>query len=183
MSDNPFRTFRRPPNLHNVPKAHDKDPRFTREPYSTRYQADQEQFARLEDNLRSQGVESLEHVFRHLRLKNLPPQVRQVPFVVGPLVAAGDIHILIPQNLRRMGFTVANPQTAGTFVTFSYGNFVSTVLGAPLGISLAAGDFFQESNGTVSINDIYVTGDTPGMFIIGYEASLAIEGYNSEPWT
>jgi hypothetical protein len=170
-----FRTFRRPPHLNNVPKAHDKDPRFSREPYSARYQMDQEQFAALDEQFRRVGFASFEEAYRALKLKNLPPLVRQVPFVQ-QIVTAGDVHILIPQNIYRMGFTVANPQTSIGNVTFAYGNFVSSVGGFPLGIVLGIENFFQESNGTVSIDDIYVTGDTDGMYVVGFEASLAIEG-------
>lgn len=114
-------------------------------------------------------------VLRYLNAKNVPPQLRQTPYIA-KLDAIGQPKLLIPANPNRMSFIVS--YNGSDQIVFSYNFPVGIVNG--LGITVVTGSFFQEGNGTVSIDDIYVYTnnmadlDTP---ILGYEGVLAVESH------
>lgn len=125
------------------------------------------------------GFISLEDVITALSQKNLPPRVRQVPFPF--LLTDTQPHILIPQSLDRMAFIVANPDPGAPNIIMSFDMPLVTdnsgASAAFFGVPIAASSFYQESNGTVSVNDIYVqlTDATNPVWVIGYEGHLALE--------
>lgn len=117
--------------------------------------------------------------------RNVPPQLRQTPYA--QLNVPNDTPvILIPANPNRMSFIVAaTTGISGGLLWFSYGFPVRDINGALIGIPISndTPGFFQEGNGTVSIDDIYVfvTENDEGSNVnfMGYEGVLAIESHMS----
>lgn len=147
--------------------------------YTPLTQADQVQFAELSSSF-SRGMHPLGEAVANLNSRNLPAQLRQVAFSV---VATSTVpRLLIPMNPYRMSWLVTPASPTGLLL-FSYGFPVmrpggagGSFLGIPVGAS------FQETNGTVSIDDIYVftvTGN-PDLRCLGYEGTLAIESHLNE---
>lgn len=118
----------------------------------------------------------LEVVISRLDAKNLPPGVRNTPYLVSVAPGQGP-QLLLPANPRRMAFLVSNPNSSGGG-SFSYGPHPTVdVAGDPLGVPLGDPGFYQEANGTVSLDDIYVWGsDGVHTFtFVAYEGVLAFE--------
>jgi hypothetical protein len=113
---------------------------------------------------------------------NILPQLRQAPFV-GRVTVAGVPVLLIPSNTRRMAFLIANV-TSNYFLFFSYGFPVGDDgAGFPLGIPINPLTAWQEANGTVSVDEIWVWPGHPlplvsglPFSLLGYEGTLALEG-------
>lgn len=110
-----------------------------------------------------------------MQARNAPPQLRQTPRIYADKAGFTPFP-LIETNPQRMSFIIANSNVSGENIFFSYGFPVSTPNGALAGIELAGGQSYQEANGTISMDDIYVWSDTPGGVILAYEGVLAIEG-------
>lgn len=120
----------------------------------------------------------LSEVLRILNAKNLPPQVRQTPYFV--TFANANAQLCIPGNPQRMGFVFgfvsSGVNQATDFVTLSYGPPPNNASGIPIP-HLGT---YQEGNGTVSIDDLWINafGVTTFPFTIAcYEAVLAIESH------
>jgi hypothetical protein len=124
------------------------------------------------------GVVSIDQIIERLSAHNLPPQLVQAAHVA-TITAVGVPALLIPRNLRRQSFVVANP-TANTGLVMTYGQPVQMGAALFLGIPIGAQEYFVEVNGSVSINDIWVTdnaaADTYPYFIVAYEGSLSVAG-------
>lgn len=113
-------------------------------------------------------------VVKNLDNANIPPQLREVPWLIS-LVSNNTPILLIPNNLNRMSYIIAAPE--GVDIYFSYG-WPLSFAGAPIGIFLPAGSFYQEGNGTISIDDIYVWTteyEDIDIGVLGYEGTLAVE--------
>lgn len=125
-----------------------------------------------------QGTVPLETVIDNLTAHNLPPQLVQGSFIVW-ITAAGRAGqaLLIPKNPLRQGFLVAN-FTGSQEVLFSFDAPLDVGAGVLAGIPM--GGYYQEANGSVSTNDIYVfCNDAAGSYpipLLGYEANLSIVG-------
>lgn len=137
----------------------------SRTPYSPRIQGDQ---ASLE-SIRSRGDEHFipwQEAIAFIEAKNLPPQINQVAYNV---VATGSALPILPRNENRMSLLLVNTNAARGF-TFSFE--------APSGgimVPIGAGNIYQETNGTVSINEIWVNA-TAGDVILAYEGTLSLTG-------
>ena len=126
----------------------------------------------------------LAQVIAELDNRNVPPQLKQTPFMV-TLASANDTpKILIPENRNRMSFIVsffnsalANP----SMVLLTYGPPPAPGIGIPI---LSPNDPYGESNGTISIDAIVIAPfnnmnnkTTYPAVVFGYEGSLAIESH------
>lgn len=127
-----------------------------------------------------------EEVIALLNQRNIPPQLRQVPYVALQQPANSPV-LLIPSNPNRMSFIISTPgppsETDTANYLFSYGFPLKDNLGNFIGIPISqnVSGLFQEGNGTVSIDDLYVfannlTDATLANFI-GYEGVLAVESH------
>lgn len=175
----PYKRFRRP----QLPQ-HDfqrRDSRQFGQPYS-QAASDLLHEANVQDAIAREGLVPLSAVIPALTAHNLPPQLVQGSFlkrITGP--GRKGAALLIPRNPLRQGFLVAN-FIAAPGVLFSFdapidmndGVIGETLAGIPMG------GYYQEANGSVSTNDIYVfTNDPTAPFpipMLGYEANLSIVG-------
>lgn len=114
--------------------------------------------------------------------RNVPPQLKQTPFSVTLADGGAAPQLLIPENKNRMGWLIAftDSNLAAGVVFFTYGAPPAPGFGLPL----FSGIPFGESNGTVSIDAIWVAPaanlPNPATYpitIIAYEGSLAIESH------
>lgn len=129
------------------------------------------------------GVVPMAIVQELLTAHNLPPQLVQGSFLKW-ITATGraGAQLLIPKNPNRQGFIVSN-YTGAPGVLFSFDAPLDTMTGAAGAAVLAGipvGGCYQEANGSVSVNDIFVfcndsTADFP-FPILCYESNLSIEG-------
>jgi hypothetical protein len=143
-------------------------------------QPDESQFSALRRGIRTGDV-PFEQVVAYLNAHNLPPQLRQTPYV--KVVTTTAPILLIPANPNRMSFVIgaisadANAQPLFGYNAPLQANFGGlNNVGIPFGINTS----YQEGNGTVSIDDIYLMLDaTPqsAVCFIGYEGVLAIESH------
>jgi hypothetical protein len=86
-----------------------------------------------------------------------------------------------------MSFVIGNPDGGAnaTTIFFTYGSPVPQPVSF-FGMPIPAQETYQESNGSVSIDDIFVLVDIipavgqPGTNILAYEGTLAIEGHNQQ---
>jgi hypothetical protein len=92
---------------------------------------------------------------------------------------------LIDKNLRRQAWQVSNFMLGGGDIVYSFDSPKQvgiTAGGVPIfaGISLAIGESDEETNGSVTINDIWVTCNdstaTFPIFVLGYEGILSLAG-------
>lgn len=136
----------------------------------------------LRNRMRGHMV-SFEKVIEYLDNKNMPPQLRQTPYVAQG-VSVNKPTLLIPANPNRMSFIAAiiNGLPVDGQAYFSYGypikdGSTGNYIGVP--IAFAGTGFFQEGNGTVSIDDIYVfwSGSVATTIWLGYEGLLAVESH------
>lgn len=120
---------------------------------------------------------SLERGIASLDLKNVPPQCHLATYT-GQLIT-NIPQLLIPANPTRMSIIAAVSSNFSGTAFLSYGYPVSNLGPTPLGIPFYSDDFFEELNGTTSIDDIWVWTNTGGgtstVPVIGYEGILAIE--------
>jgi hypothetical protein len=132
----------------------------------------------------ARGVAPLGDVLDDLAAQNLPPQLKQGSFLVSiPSAGTPGAQLLIPQNpQRRMSFLVANFLGAAD-ILFSYGrpqNCGNQNGVQNLGAGVPVGNYYQEANGSASIDDIWVFCNDPlGNYpiqILGYEGGLSIAG-------
>ncbi len=146
------------------------------------WQPDMVQIANLTRALAA-GEISFQDVVKALDNNNVPPQLRQVPFIKVLASATDTPKNLIPNNPNRMGFLLSFIDSGGSAsaaVLWTYGARPAPNVGIPL---LSYG-VYGESNGTVSIDDIWVHPLNLGSvvvnypaYILGYEGSLAIESH------
>lgn len=126
------------------------------------------------------GMLPFDEVLKILNARNIPPQVRQTPYYV-TFTSTTDIKLVIPANPQRMGFIfgfVSPALTDTDFVMLSYGPPPTRTAGLPIP-HLGS---FQEGNGTVSIDDLYINPNfvadaTFPFTIAAFEAVLAVESH------
>jgi hypothetical protein len=174
-----FQQFRRMPPADAV-KVGAHDPRGAPLAFDTSRQPDELQFERLRRRFADHFM-PLEEVVALLDSKNVPPQLRHTPFVqvLAEVTNANPPKLLIPANPARMGYMIVNPSTSAD-LWFSYGAPIYQA-GVWLGTPIGKEDHFEESNGTVAIDDLYVwTTNSIGNVCLGYEGVLAIESYNNQ---
>lgn len=126
----------------------------------------------------TQFLTPLASLMDRLSAHNLPPQLVQVTFWL-KVTADNAPALLIPKNPRRQSFAISLVSTTVPFGG-SYGNPISLAIGLPGGLSFGSPQVWQESNGSVSINDLYVwtinSGAVFPQYFIGYEGLLAPSG-------
>ena len=127
----------------------------------------------------ARGVVPLDAVLDDLDARNLPPQLKQATYlaVIPAFGVPGSVR-LIPQNpRRRFSFLVSN-YLGKNNVLFSYGRPIDT--GAGVGAGIPIGNYYQEANGAVSIDDIWVfcndNSETYPFTMLGYEGGIEIVG-------
>jgi hypothetical protein len=146
------------------------------------HQPDEAQFETLRKRMIN-GMLPFNCVIELLQAKNSPPQVRQNVYSVD-LIHVNEPQLLIPTNQKRMGFVVTNVSTKQIFFSYDFPKEVmvsgtATLVGIPIG-SL---NYFLESNGLASVNDIYVwcsdsTGGDYPIAVGGWEAVVTISPEN-----
>lgn len=117
-------------------------------------------------------------VIRMLKAKNAPTQLRNTPFTYTDINGYTP-GLLIPTNPDRLGFIIANPTyNANWYFSYGYPLPIQNVnISVPfLGIPISALSAYQESNGTISMDDLYAWSDTAGAILLGYESAFAFEG-------
>lgn len=161
------------------PKSHAKIPYPASPAYSPRVQADEAQLRGVGEGLRLTFGDALRKISREQKIV----RVRQAPFVIDLL--QDQPQILIPANRDRAAFMITPGVSVVGQFWFSYGYPVRTVdpfFGtSQWGIVVDVNVFtvgYDEANGTVSTDDIYVTGGTPFFVpgqLLGFEAVIAPE--------
>jgi hypothetical protein len=148
-------------------------------PFSPRNAVDLEYATDLRRREQGQNIVPIADVIDLLTAHNRPPQLVQAGYI-GQILAAGvaDAIMLVPKNPHRQSMKIANPSPNGN-VTFSY-DAPLAIGGFGMGIPVAAGTYDEESNGSVSINAIYVWSDqataTFPISVIAYEGVLSVVG-------
>lgn len=141
-------------------------------PYSPIIQADQLQFAR---KAVAEAGNTIPLPLANRNASQTPAnqariqaEYTQYPFLgtLGPSPV-----LLIPRNTNRSNFYVIN-LTGGTPIFMSFG-----VTGNPglMGFPIAGNEWFSETNGVISINDIYIScGSSTTVSVLGYEGIPSI---------
>jgi hypothetical protein len=122
------------------------------------------------------GVTPFSAVLDDLTAHNLPPQFAQASFfAIIPKFGVAGAQLLIPKNSRRRQSFIVSNFLQRNNVLFSFDAPMDT--GAGVGAGIVLGAYYQETNGSVSINDIYVFCNDPNetypFFILGYEGGMA----------
>jgi len=126
----------------------------------------------------ARGVVPFEDVIARLDNPNLPPGVKQGSFLaqINAFGTDGAVR-LIPMNPFRKGLLISN-FIGANLILFSFGQPINTGTGIGAGVPLTP--CYQETNGTISIDDIWVfcndsTVDFP-LYVLGYEANPSVAG-------
>lgn len=157
-----------------------QDPRRFGRGYSPDFPSD---ISLLEDVFRriaADGTVPLDEIIRRLVAYNVPPQVAQHAMIAQIAVRgpAGAVELL-PKNPDRVSMIVANFGVPGDTIvmTFDAPALAGTVLP---GIPIAAQGTYQESNGSVSVNSVWVgtnaAAPTLPILVLAYEGMLSIAG-------
>jgi hypothetical protein len=124
------------------------------------------------------GIVNIEKLLNYLTANNLPPQLVQATFVA-QITAVNTPVRMIPKNKARQSLTVANHNSGVTGLVFSFDAPIK-LAGNYAGIPIAASSSYSESNGTVTLNDVWVSdlnvNDPFPFYVIGYEGTLSITG-------
>lgn len=135
------------------------------------------------ENVVSRGSQqrqvSFTDVIKYLDSRNVPPQLRQTPYVV-KIAALNTPYLLIPANPNRMSFNVIGSGADASFAFVSYNYPLKSSAGNYMGFPVSNSQNFSEGNGTVSIDDIYITAIDEGLAgssFLAYEGVLAIESH------
>lgn len=147
------------------------------------YSPEAAQFANVARGV-ARGEIPLSDVIAALDNRNVPPQLKQIPFMTSIASASDSARILIPENRNRMSFLVSFIDlslASPSMVLLTYGAPPAPNFGIPL---LSPNDPYGESNGTISIDAIWIApfnnmnnNATYPAVVIGYEGSLAIESH------
>lgn len=140
--------------------------------------SDEQQFADQQQAFAANNI-PLSEVIERLDNMNVPPQITMAPFFQ-KFTTINVPQLLLPYNRNRMAFIIVNTSLAavGDVMNFSFGRPTIFSAGNPVGITLTAGQIYQEGNGTVTINEIWAWGTTIAstFFILAYEGTLSIAG-------
>lgn len=139
-------------------------------------QPDQAQFAEQRARELPENFQSIPQAQGALNNRNIPTQLRYTPFFILIERVANPV-LLLPANPARCGYIIDSTVSA-TAVQFSFGYPVPGLGGNFIGLSIPVAQPFQESNGSCSIDNIWVWSNNQadvGENVIGYEGVLAIE--------
>jgi hypothetical protein len=158
------------------------EPRDFGRGFDSERKPDQQRTNALRQALADFGIVDIGAFLGQLDAKNLPPQLVQTNFPQFIAAVATPV-LLIPKNIRRRSFQVNNFASLGDIV-FSYDApmQMATIAGTALfaGTPVPQKTYFQESNGSVSINDIWVVCNDPNATypvpVWGVEGTLSLAG-------
>jgi hypothetical protein len=166
----------------NIPAAgvnQRHDPRAFAQGFSSQVQGDVVAMHNARRNLAG-GIVPLSEVVQNLTALNLPPQIIESSFHA-TISAFGwsKRQLLIPKNPQRMAWLISNYQSCN-LVLFSYDQPFISPAGGDLGAGVVFGNYYQEANGSVSTNDIWVWCNDPAeaypINVLGYEGGIAPSG-------
>jgi hypothetical protein len=146
--------------------------------YSPAIQADEASQQQVTDATR-RGVAPLSEIIDNLDARNLPPQLVQASmFAKIPVFGVPGAQLLIPKNPRRRFSFIVSNFTNRNLILFSYDKPFNS--GGNIGAGIPIGACFEETNGSVSINDIWVFCNDPNetypIWILGYEGGISNVG-------
>lgn len=151
------------------------------------FQPDQGSMAAVADS-RIGKANSFNQQIELLDNRNVPPQLKQVPYTVTLNAATDPPQLLLPENKNRMSFIVVFTDSglgSPAVVLLTYGFPPLPGFGIPL-VSLST---YGESNGTISIDEIWIApfnnvfnGPTYPIQIVAYEGTLAIESFKNNSY-
>lgn len=148
------------------------DPRIHGPSYHPRFQGDQAALQDQRNRLRA-GLVSMDDLIEQQTQSLLPPQLVQVSFIaVIPAFGVSNAQLLIPKNPLRWSFLLAN-YTFANLVMFSFDRPVGDIRGGDLGAGVPISGSYQESNGAVSTNDIWVWCNDPAVTKTGPQGTLS----------
>lgn len=161
--------------------AGQRDPRLMTTPaYAPRIASDLQAASEIERELarsKPSGLDYLLHKVPQFQYQPLPIVEAMYP---GSIPAAGiaNAFVLVPKNPNRKAMKISNPGKLGGLITgggdlsFCYNSPVGLPNGAGSGIIIPAGSPpYQETNGVISVDSIYVWSDDPfATFPIGVVA-------------
>jgi hypothetical protein len=124
------------------------------------------------------GVAPFASVIDELTAHNLPPQFAQATFLaIIPSVGVPGAQLLIPKNSRRRQSFIVSNFLGRNNVLFSFDKPIDIGTTNHTGAGIPMGNYYQETNGAVSINDIWVFCNDPGesypFYMLGYEGGMA----------
>lgn len=122
--------------------------------YRPPFQPDELALQRLLNALRRNGI-PFDEVIARLDAQNLPPQLVQSPHLA-VLQFTGVPVLLLPKNPNRQSFIVANSSGVQLAISYDAPLIMPIAGGGILGVPLSINSFYSESNGSISINDIFV---------------------------
>jgi hypothetical protein len=147
------------------------------------YQPDIAQFGALARAV-ARGEIPFGDVISLLDNHNVPPQLKQTIFMKTIASAASPPALLIPTNKNRMSFIICfidSGLVSPSIVLLSYGAPAAPNIGIPI---LSPNNPYGESNGTISIDALYVSpfnnannATTYPATVFGWEGTLAIESH------
>jgi len=180
MAPRNFRIARQPSSVAPTPVAHiaEHDSRRALRPSQTHFQPDIAALTNLQRALENFGVVDVNAFSDHLAARNQAPQLIQGTYRAVLTAVATPVRILF-KNPRRQSWLISNfTDTAEILFSYDFPNqFAANILE---GVNVPPTGFFQEPNGSVSINDIWVwTNDGNAQFpfpVIAYEGQLSIAG-------
>jgi len=151
--------------------------------FNSNQQVDEQNFARLRESVKRNGIADVAGYLHLLDAFNLPAQLVQAGFP-GQITAAGTPILLIPKTTVRQALQIGNgSDTANIRFSFDSPVQAGTTAGGVAqfyGMPIASASTYQESNGRISINDIWVwcndTSATYPIFVLGYEGTLSLAG-------
>src|SRR5262249_6310977 len=113
------------------------------------------------------------------------PQLIQASFyAVIPAYGVSHAQLLIPKNPLRWSFLVANYRLRN-LVLFSFDMPIGDPDGGDLGAGIPMGAYYQEANGSVSTNDIWVWCNDPAetypFQVMGYQGQISLTGNRKRP--
>jgi len=144
---------------------------------SPRIQDDEMSTALLRQAL-EEGIVPIDQILARLDARNQPPQLTQGKYLKFITAAATPV-LLIPRNKRRQSLSISNFTDNGDIVmSYDFPDEFGQVYAGNL--IPASTPPFVETNGSVSMNDIYVVcNDTQATFpipVLGYEGCLSLTG-------
>ena len=174
----PLRIGPRPPFGIPSPGNAGRNPAGFAQGYSPRVQGDELAGQNIRRQEFEQGVIPLDEMIDRVDARNLPPQLVQSSFlVVITQWGYAGAQLLIPKNPRRKAYLVSN-FLGSNLLMFTWDAPVNS--GANVGAGVPIGGYFQESNGSITINDLWVFCNDPAetfpMTVLGYEGEISIAG-------
>lgn len=182
MVDQPF--FRRaasPIYPRRNESAHQVEPRNFGQGFSPEAQSDVATLNKIMRDIARDGTVPLDEIVRRLDAYNLPPQLTQSTFFA-QITARGPQNAvqLVPKNPERMGLYVSNFTPNGDPIVLSFDAPIQVAANTGAGIPIAANSFFEEANGSVSVNSIFVFCNIASLLfpitVLAYEGHLSITG-------